>query len=436
MQTLPKPFHQELGAAGLPGLQPGDVIRCARLLVQSWKHHRKIGEDDPVRTDAGHAERVVAGLVMGPARDAVGAGRKPEQGADVVDRETRALGRGVLGEQLDAEELVQEPDVARDDEETADRDGLLFASIAVRHFLEVDGIDPEIRHLGGEFGRELDGPREFAVEAFQFDRAVLEFRGRNDLGAEFRLRRGDRHEDPERLPAKDERHVEFDDAEVGLVEGDALVADLLEGQRPGRDARDEHLVEDMDRDAGRRRLEEDVGSADQLNVVELVVPRDAQRGEKKRFAVLGGQALRGEGRAAQRGFDAGADAGFAEGAFHRDVARRESDDDGSGDISGNRDGIGEGAELSADDAVFQSRERSRRGGRLGGMRSKRREPERRGQREHEQEQDANEGAGSSATREARCGEEARAVDAGLSRPVGRDWSHEEGRRFWYCEMGL
>ncbi len=150
-----------------PGESNSDVVAGADLAVWSGLQYGAFGLD--AGRGARQAERVVAG-----ADDAVHARRQEDGSAQVADDEPGALGRHVADHQRHAEELVQETDVARDDDDAGDRrhDERLAAGARVKAQREAD--DTEVRDARldpqGVGDQRLHGPQQRHVHVGQVDR--------------------------------------------------------------------------------------------------------------------------------------------------------------------------------------------------------------------------------------------------------------------------
>ena len=291
------PFDQELRVASLSRSEREHIVGRAERAVRS-RLHDGLNPRDLAAVGPPHAQRIV-----GRSDDRVDAGRQDDLRLEVGDDEIRARGGDVADHQHHAEELIEEPDVARNHDDAWDRRHEEVLSVDLWN-LERESLDVEVRDLRLQ---PLEAVWNHRLQARQA-------RLRSDAGQPHFARRyvlrplQGREDDGEvdrNLPVLDrERGGEVVGLEAGLVEDQTLLPDLGCGQRPGRDFRDEQAVDDVDDGALRRAAQDDLTVADQADVVERVPARHRQRRDVERRVRLDDQfERRRERRAAQRRHD-------------------------------------------------------------------------------------------------------------------------------------
>ncbi len=118
MDAFPQALRAEVGVAGHSGREDGRIIHRPELAVGAGRLHRE-AVDEALSLDPGHAQRIVAGALVGPSH-LVLARRELDRGDEVLDDQVRVLGRAIGHDQEGLEELVEEPDVAWEHEQGRD----------------------------------------------------------------------------------------------------------------------------------------------------------------------------------------------------------------------------------------------------------------------------------------------------------------------------
>src|SRR6185369_4551218 len=173
--------------------------------------------------------------------------------------------------------------------------------------LEIDAGDLNVKLRLLEFGRQLHAGGDLLVENGGLGQFLFEFGLGNDFRGLLERRRDDREPDWDGFPVEHEANLELDGAEIRVINDDALLLNLHERERPRRDARDEHFVEDVDGD-GRRRglhLRRTGRGIHEPDVVKLVITDEGNGRQQQRFIRASYQPPRWKGWPAQRGFDVG-----------------------------------------------------------------------------------------------------------------------------------
>ena len=176
-------------------------------------------------------QRVVTGRFVRRAGDAVESGRKLDCAGHVAQHQRRAIRRGVRHHQHDGEELVQEGDVAGNEDDPGDRRNAEQRIVAVlEHREERQRRDREVeaRTIELRWERRL-GAGELLID----DAQLLNDRFAARLRVEELARRQRRRQlNRERRAVDVERDLEVDGLEVVLVDDDPFLLDLIERQRP------------------------------------------------------------------------------------------------------------------------------------------------------------------------------------------------------------
>ncbi len=286
MQSFLQPFDEKLSLTALPRLQTVHVVRRARLAVRSRCPDRNHRADFRRRPDPREPHRIVPRVFV-RARRAVRPGRKDEFGADVAHAQPARRRRRILGEYLDAEKLVQIPDAARNHHQRRNRRHtqrqVLFEPA---RDLDVDPADLHVRPRHLQLRRQPDGLRQRIVDPLDLRQPLLQLRRRYDLGRRAKLRRHHRKPHRKHLAIEHEPDLEFDRAEIRLVDHDAALLDLVQRERPRRDPRDENLLEYVHRHRRRAALQQrlvrrPVGQPDS---VERIIAGQIQRRQQERRA--------------------------------------------------------------------------------------------------------------------------------------------------------
>lgn len=219
----------------------------------------------------GHAERVIRA-----PHHRILAGRQDDLRLKVLDHQVGALGRRIAHHQHDAEILAEEADIPGDHHHP--RDGRHHELLPGKGIgLEAKALDAQVGDLGlGQLERIGDDGGEVGELG-------LGEPGHPHLSERHLLGRGQRRqEDGEvHLDLLSVRHRkgrrEVVGLEVGPVEDDPLLPDLVGRQRPGLDLGHQELLDHLDRHVLRRAIEENLAVMDHPDILQRVDAGDGQR---------------------------------------------------------------------------------------------------------------------------------------------------------------
>ena len=233
--------------------------------------------------------------------------------------------------------------------------------------LEIDALDLDVQIRGFEFRRQGHHRRgDLLVQHRRLLQLRFDFRLRNQLRGVLELRGDDREADRDRLAIEDEGDVELDGAEVRVVNRDAFLLDFVERQRPGRDARNQDLVEDVDRHAGGHAFHARLAGqrVHQRDAVQLVVAdhRDGRQ-QERRVRRADEPLRRGKAGAAEDRLDVGAGSQLRARRAIRRAGREDGHEHGPGNVLGNRHHRGTHLQERAADVVVERGQRRDRAGR-------------------------------------------------------------------------
>ncbi len=141
MGSLTASFHKKFGVTGLTRCNKIFIVCCPELFVLPGLNHG-LGMRGLALLCHSHGKGIIT-----RAHDRVVSGREHDFCLKILNNKAGALGGGVTHHQHHAEVLVQEPDVAGNDDDTRDRCGLQFAHLFIND-RERKTLHHEIRDLG------------------------------------------------------------------------------------------------------------------------------------------------------------------------------------------------------------------------------------------------------------------------------------------------
>ena len=285
MQSFLQPFHEELALALFARLEPSHIVRRADPAIHARTRDGHHGTDESVRSHACEAQRIIQRLVVIGAGNVIRAGRQDEFRLHVVDAEAGTAGRGVLGENLDAEELVEETDVPRNHHQRGNGRHLeIEVNLHFFHPLKVDAHHLEVELCRLQLGRQFRRGSDLLIDGRGLRQHRLQFGLGNDLRALLKRRRDHRELHRDGFAIQHKAHLELDRAEILLINHDPPLPNLVVSQGPGRDPRHQHLIEHPNGHAGRRPLQphRPGDRIHQPDLVQLIISDEIERRQQQR----------------------------------------------------------------------------------------------------------------------------------------------------------
>ncbi len=219
VQSLLQTFHQEFRLSGFAGIQPADVVGGPGDTVGPRSDDREDGLDDFVGADAREAERIVTRRIVIRAGDLVRTGREDQTGLDVEHGEPGPRGRGVFGEDLNAEELVEVTEIPWNHHQRRDgRDLQRQILVFEIDFLEINSLDLDVQAGGLQLRGEFGAGGDLLVDGLRPGQLCLEFGRGNDFRGLLERRGHHWKSHRDGLAVEDECDLELDRVKILFIE--------------------------------------------------------------------------------------------------------------------------------------------------------------------------------------------------------------------------